>query len=76
MKRLRKVGGAMAVAVTVAVMMGVGSARLEAKGKPNPVSGNEAICAYLTSVIEYPGINPTILAFALSLYNYYDCAGS
>jgi hypothetical protein len=73
MKRMRRFGGAIVMALTIAVVMGLGSARLEAKGKPDRGDAQAAICAYLLAVIEYPYVSPYIKLWASSLYTYYGC---
>jgi hypothetical protein len=71
MKGLQKTSAAFVVAAMVAV--GLGTATLEAKKPGGGGGGQAAICSYLESVITYPNVNTTILAFAVSLWNYYGC---
>jgi hypothetical protein len=67
MGRIRRFTAALLVAGVMAV--GVG---LEAKGKPGPPS-NDAICAYLWSIITYEYVTPTIQELALALFSAYGC---
>lgn len=68
---IRKLG----VAVVMAGVMagGLGSATLEAKKKGDGGGGVEAICAYLQTIIEYPYVDSTIKAYAVSLATLYGC---
>lgn len=73
MNGMRRTSAAFVMAAMVAV--GLGTATLEAKkpGGGGGGGGQAAICSYLESIITYPNISPTILAFAVSLWNYYGC---
>ena len=65
MTRMRRMFGAMVVAGMTAG--GLGTATLEAK-KPGGGGGNEAICAYLKSVLDYPNLSPSIRTYVEWLY--------
>jgi hypothetical protein len=73
MKRIRKIGTALVVAAMLAGGLTLGSARVEAKGKGGGGGANEAICAYLAKIINYPYVNPYIRDFALDLFAKYEC---
>lgn len=68
--RVRRLTSALVIAGLMAV--GLGTASLEAK-KPGGGGGQAAICDYLQAIIEYPYTSPAILAWALALWNYYEC---
>jgi hypothetical protein len=70
MNGMRRTSAAFVMAAMVAVALG--TATVEAK-KPGGGGGQAAICSYLENIITYPNISPTILAFAVSLWNYYGC---
>lgn len=71
MTRVRRLSAAMLMAGMVAGFMVVGSARVEA-AKPGG-GGQEAVCAYLLKVINYPYVSPIIKAWASSLYTSLGC---
>lgn len=62
-----------AMGFVIAAVLGIGlqTATLEAK-KPGP-SSQDAICAYLWSVITYPNVSPWIQDIALQLFTSYGC---
>lgn len=72
MTRVRRLSAAMLMAGMVAGFMVVGSARVEA-AKPGGGGGQDAVCAYLLKVINYPYVSPTIKAWASSLYTSLGC---
>jgi hypothetical protein len=67
MRQIRKFGVAVLVAVTLA-----GGVSLEAKGKRD-VDPKTALCQYLESVINYPGVSPYIRDLALSAWKLAGC---
>jgi RAB protein geranylgeranyltransferase component A len=67
---IRNLGAGLVVAVVMAG--GLGVANLEAKDKSGS-SSNDAICAYLQSIIDYPYTSPAILAYAYVLSDAYGC---
>jgi len=71
MGRIRKFGVAVVMAAVLAV--GMGTTAQAANKKPGGGGGNDAICSYLKQVIEYPYVTPSILKWALSLWDYYNC---
>ena len=71
MGRIRKLGVAAVLAIVMAV--GMGTSVQAANKKPGGGGGNPAICSYLKEIINYKYVTPTILAWALGLWNYYDC---
>jgi hypothetical protein len=68
---MRKLGSAVALAAMIAGGMMLGSTTVEAKKKGG--DPNEAICAYLASVINYPYVSDAIKSYALSLFSAYNC---
>lgn len=68
MGRIRRFGVATILAGVMAVTLG--TTVQAASKKPG---GGKDVCTYLSAVINYPYITPTILAWALGLWNYYDC---
>jgi len=70
MGRIRKLGVAVVLAMVMAV--GMGTTAQAANKKPGG-GGNKAICTYLETIINYEYVTPAILAYALSLWDYYDC---
>ena len=74
MKGIRRFGAATVLAGMIASGMMVGTARVEAKGKGG-VGGNtnDAVCAYLASVLNYPYLSPTIAQYARALFDAYGC---
>jgi hypothetical protein len=70
MGRIRKIGVAVMLATVMAV--GMGTTAQAANRKPGG-GGNKAICAYLEAIITYEYVTPTILAYALALWDYYNC---
>jgi len=72
MTNVRRMVGAMALAVMMAA--GLGTATLEAR-KPGGGGGNAAICSYLKSLLDYPNLSPQIRAYVEWLYyDRYQCA--
>jgi hypothetical protein len=67
---IRKFGVALAIAGVMAG--GLGSATLEAKKKGGG-DPKAAICSYLEAIMEYPYTSEYVLAWVISLYNYYGC---
>lgn len=65
---IRKFGVAVVLASVMAV--GLGTTVQAASKKPG---GNKDVCAYLEAVINYEYVTPTVLVYALSLWNYYEC---
>ena len=73
MSGMRRLSVAFVLAAVMAT--GLGTASLEAKkGGGGGGTANSAICAYLKAVIEYPNVNPYILAWAKSLYEHFGCS--
>ena len=70
MGRIRKLGVAMALAVVMAVAMGTTA---QAANKKPGGGGDKAICAYLEAIINYEYVTPTILGWALALWDRYNC---
>jgi hypothetical protein len=73
MKRMRRLAQSVLMAALIAVVMVVGSARLDAADKKGGGDSHAAICAYYWSIITYPYVSPTIQAYALSLYIAEGC---
>ena len=73
MKRLRKFGVAMVLAGLIAGGMMLGTARVEAKGKGGGGDPNDAVCAYLASVLNYPYLSPIIESYVRALFDSYGC---
>ena len=73
MKGMRRLSAGLVMAAMVA--MGLGTATLEAKkgGGGGGGDATDAICYYLDKVISYPYTSPYVLAYAVSLWNYYGC---
>lgn len=71
MKAMRKLSAALVMAALMS--MGLGTANLEA-AKPGKGNGRVAICYYLAAVMAYENVNPSIYAWAASLYDRYECA--
>ena len=69
MGRIRTLGVATALAIVMA--LGMGTTAQAANKKPG--DGTTAICAYLEEVINYPYVTPSILRWALSLWDHYKC---
>lgn len=72
MNGIRRLGSAAIIAGLMAGGMVLGAAPVEAGGKKGTDS-QDAICAYLLSVIQYPYVNLYIKAWATSLYLEYGC---
>lgn len=72
MGRFRRFTAAAVMAGTIACGMVLTAARVEAK-KPGGDDGQAAVCAYLLSVITYPGVSEYIKASATYLYTVYGC---
>jgi hypothetical protein len=70
MGRIRKLGGAIALAVVIAVAMGTTA---QAASKKPGGGGPKAICVYLEAIINYEYVTPSILTWALALWGHYDC---
>lgn len=70
MGRIRQLGVAVVLASVMAVGLGT---TVQAAGKKPGGGGKKDVCAYLEAVINYKYVTPTILAYALSLWNYYEC---
>lgn len=75
MKKFRKFCAALVLSGTVASMITIGTARIEAKGKKGG-DPHDAICQYLASVINYPYVAPAVREYAMSLFIAYECDGS
>jgi hypothetical protein len=73
MKELRKFSAAMALAGLIAGGMMLGTARVEAKGKGGGGDPNDAVCAYLASVLNYPYLSPIIESYVRALFDAYGC---
>ena len=74
MKGIRRFGAATVLAGMIASGMMVGTARVEAKGKGGGGGNtNDAVCAYLASVLNYPYVSPTIAQYARALFDAYGC---
>jgi len=73
MKGIRRFGAATVLAGMIASGMMVGTARVEAKGKGGGGNTNDAVCAYLASVLNYPYLSPTIAQYARALFDAYGC---
>ena len=58
----------MVVAVLIAVGMALTTAPVEAAPKTQ-----NGVCVYLLSIINYDNVSPAIKAWAIALYNYYEC---
>lgn len=71
MGRIRKLGVAAVLAIVMAV--GMGTTAQAANKKPAGGGGDRAICTYLEAIINYEYVSPTILKWALALWDYYDC---
>lgn len=67
MGRIRRFATAAVLAGVMAVAFGTTA---HAASKKPPKGG---VCEYLTSIITYEYVTPTVLAYALSLYEYYGC---
>ena len=72
MRRVRRFTAATIMAGMIGCGMVLTPARVEAK-KPGGDDGYAAVCAYLLSVINYPGVNSYIKASATYLYTVYGC---
>jgi hypothetical protein len=70
MGRIRKFATAAVLAGVMAVAFGT-TAQAASKKPPKDTG---TVCSYLTSIITYEYVTPTVLSYALSLYDYYDCA--
>ena len=70
MGRIRKLGVAMVLAIVLAA--GLGTTAQAANKKPGG-GGNDAICSYLKQIIDYPYVTPSILKWALALWDHYNC---
>lgn len=70
MGSIRRFGVALVVAGVMAGTLGATLEAADKKPKPDP---NAAVCAYLQAIIEYPGVNQTILTWAMALFNKYGC---
>jgi|SoiMethySBSTD1v2_1073268.scaffolds.fasta_scaffold1314739_2 hypothetical protein len=70
MGRIRKLGVALILAIVMAA--GMGTTAQAANKKPGG-DGNAAICAYLEAIINYEYVTPTILKYALALWDHYNC---
>jgi hypothetical protein len=70
MGRIRKLGAAMVLAVVMAVAMGTTA---QAANKKPGGGGDTAICAYLEAIITYEYVTPSILKWALALWDRFDC---
>jgi hypothetical protein len=70
MGRIRKLGGAVALAIVIAVAMGTTA---QAANKKPGGGGDKAICAYLEAIISYEYVTPSILGWALALWDRFDC---
>jgi hypothetical protein len=73
MKRMRRLAQSVLMAALIAVVMVVGTARLDAADKKGGGDPHTAICAYYWSIITYPYVGPTIQAYVLSLYIAEGC---
>jgi len=71
MGRIRKFGVAVVMAAVLAV--GMGTTAQAANKKPGGGGGQQAICSYLSEIINYKYVTPSILAWALALWDYYNC---
>jgi len=75
MGRIRKIGVALMLAGVMAVSFGTTLSAASKKpgggGGGGPKDGS--VCEYLTAVITYEYVTPTVLTYALSLYSYYGC---
>jgi len=71
MGRIRKIGVAMVLAIVMAV--GMGTTAQAANKKPGGGGGQQAICSYLSEIINYKYVTPSILTWALALWDYYNC---
>jgi hypothetical protein len=73
MKGIRKIGTAAVLAGMIAGGMLAGTARVEAKGKGGGGNPNDAVCAYLASVLNYPYLSPTVAQYVRALFDAYGC---
>ncbi len=73
MGRIRKIGVALVLSGVMAV--GFGTSLSAASKKPGGGGGNgkDAICSYLTQIIDYEYTTPTVLVYVLSLYRLHGC---
>ena len=71
MRHARRFTTGLVLAATVGSGMMLGSARLEAKGKGGGGSGT--VCDALAAIINYQYTSPTIRAYAMALFNGYNC---
>jgi len=73
MGRIRKIGVALVLSGVMAV--GFGTTLNAASKKPGGGGGNgkDAICSYLTQIIDYEYTTPTVLAYVLGLYRLHGC---
>ena len=74
MRHLRRFSSAFLFSLLVAAAMTFSTVALEAaakKGGPH----NGTICEYLKSIIDYPYTSEWIMAYVLSLYNFFGCGG-
>ena len=73
MKHMRRLAPSVLIAALIAVVMVVGTARLDAASKKGGGDPHTAICDYYWSIITYPYVSPTIQAYVLSLYIAEGC---
>jgi len=71
MGRIRKFGVAVVMAAVLAV--GMGTTAQAANKKPGGGGGQQAICSYLSEIINYKYVTPSILTWALALWDYCNC---
>jgi hypothetical protein len=75
MASIKKLGTAVVMAAVLAG--GAGTASLEAAAKAkkttSTMSAQTATCQYLTSVMTYSYVNPSIMLTSATLYNSYSC---
>jgi hypothetical protein len=69
---IRKFGTALVIA---GLMAGFTGTSLEAKKKPGQGGGPPelTVCTYLQTIIDYEYTSPTVLVYAMSLWNYFGC---
>jgi hypothetical protein len=70
MTRIRRFKRGLVVAVMIAACLVLGTSTADAK---KPGGGQEAVCTYLLSIINYPNVNPYIQAWAVNLYTTLGC---
>ena len=68
MRRVHRFTRALVVAILIAVGMALTTAPVEAARKTP-----DGVCTYLLAIINYEHVSPTIKAWAIALYNYYEC---